>query len=135
MSLCSRYCLGAVWHRVILVPHSVHWGITLAWLWLASAVIRPQPMHEFVLVGVFGWHIAGRGQVGYLRQGSSTWWCCCCAFAVGGGIAFVFEALCCDNDACCQGQIGVCKSLCAFCSWLALMSIFSHCARDGNVVV
>ena len=31
--------------------------------------------------------------------------------AVGGGNAFVFEVLCCDNHACCQGQIGVCKKL------------------------
>ena len=52
-----------------------------------------------------------------------------------GGNAFVFEALCCDNDACCQGQVGVCKSLLCFLLVACSDVDFSHCIRDGNVVV
>lgn len=99
-------------------------GITLAGLWLVSGVVCAQPVHRCVLVGVFGWHIAGRRQVGHLRQGSSTWWCCCCRG--GGQCICVFEALRCDNHACCQGQIGVCKRLLVLSARGLLRCRYSH---------
>ena len=110
------------------------WGMTLIGLWLASGVVCSQPVHNCVLVGVFGWHIAGRRQVEYLRQGSSTWRCCCCCR--GWGVMHSCSRLCVVTTMpAVRGRSGCAKAYCAFCSWLALMSIFSPCARDGNVVV
>ena len=53
--------------------------------------------------------------------GEVTGWVCLTGFFhkvvlllllwVGGGSVYLFEVLRCDNHACCQGQIGVCKRI------------------------
>ena len=66
--------LGAVGHRFMLASH--HYDGELQWLSFGCHLVSfaPKPVHEGALVGVYGWHIAGR----HLRQGSYTWWWCCC---------------------------------------------------------